>query len=162
MEITYWQKQTDKPLFPEILWSRPENRLGAGKLLIVGGNAQTIAAPLNAHTAAMEAGVGSARVLLPEHVKKVFGALVAEAEFALSNPSGGFATQSLDALLMHASWADAVLLAGDFGRNSETSAVIEKFLQKFSGLVVITQDAVESLYHFAPELVQRNDTLIVA
>lgn len=159
----YWQKQTaDKPLFPEILWSRPENRSGAGKLLIVGGHYQSIAAPLHAYSAAEEAGVGTSRVILPDHVKKVFGAMVAEAEFAPSNPSGGFAAKALDELLMHATWADAVLLAGDFGRNSETSVVLEKFLQKTTKPVIITHDAVECLYSFAPELVGRPNTLIVA
>ena len=39
MNHDYWHKQTSsKPLFPELIWSRPENRQLAGKLLIIGGN----------------------------------------------------------------------------------------------------------------------------
>jgi len=163
MEPTNWQKQTaDKPLFPEILWSRPETRHGAGKLLIIGGNAHAISAPVTAYQYALDAGAGSARVILPDHVKKAFGRIVSEAEFAPSNPSGGFASSSLDTLLLHAQWADTVLLAGDFGRNSETSIVLEKFLQKTSKPVAITHDAVECLYGATEMLVKRPQTLVVA
>lgn len=162
MAYTAWQKQTaDKPLFPEILWSRPENRNGAGKLLIIGGNAHAISAPVTAYQYALDASAGSARVIMPDHVKKAFGKFVQEAEFAPSNPSGGFAVSSLDTLLMQAEWADTVLLAGDFGHNSETSIVLEKFLQKTSKPVVITHDAVECLYGSTEQLVKRPKTLLV-
>ena len=44
------QKQTKaKPFFPDLLWSRPENKFHAGKLLIVGGNAQAALAPAQAY-----------------------------------------------------------------------------------------------------------------
>ena len=39
MDYSYWKKQSiDAPLFPDIEWSKPENRLQAGKLGIIGGN----------------------------------------------------------------------------------------------------------------------------
>ena len=46
MAREYWQRQTsEKPLFADVLWSRPENRNLAGKLLIAGGNLYGFAAP---------------------------------------------------------------------------------------------------------------------
>ena len=53
MDRTYWHKQTvEKPLFPDILWSRPQNKRQAGKLLIVGGHAESFAAVGEAYAAA--------------------------------------------------------------------------------------------------------------
>ncbi len=40
-------------------------------------------------------------------------------------------------------WADATLLAGDFGRNSETAILLEQFIEKFRVQLVITQDAAD-------------------
>ncbi len=77
-----WLKQTNEALFPEILWSRPETKAGAGKLTIIGGNLHAIAAPINAYNYAFEAGVGAARVVMPESVRKSFGKIVHEAYFA--------------------------------------------------------------------------------
>lgn len=156
-----WLKQTDEPLYPEILWSRPENRNGAGRLLIIGGNAHAIAAPATAFAAAEDAGAGAVRVILPDHVRKTFGKFLPEAFFAPSTPSGSFGTSALTELLTQTEWADAVLLAGDFGRNSETASMIEKFVFKYDGLLCITQDTVEHCYNFADKLVVRPNTLIV-
>ena len=70
----YWLRQEQsKPLFPELEWSRPENRLAAGKLLVAGGNAHGFAAPAEAYTAAVKAGAGTVRVLLPDAIRKIVG-----------------------------------------------------------------------------------------
>ena len=58
MNTDYWQKQADEPLFPDILWSRPENKAGAGKLAIVGGNAHAFSAPGMAYDMTLQAGAG--------------------------------------------------------------------------------------------------------
>ena len=131
MKPEYWLTQTkDKPLFPELEWSRPENRSAAGKLLIIGGNAHGFAAPAEAYAVATKAGIGTARVLLPDAVRKIVGRLWENGEFAPSTPSGSFGQKALDEFLLQGSWADAVLFAGDLGRNSETAILLEKSLQK--------------------------------
>src|SRR3989344_1032892 len=100
MENTYWHKQAkDKPLFEDLLWSRPENKARAGKLLIIGGNAHTFAAPAAAFVSAAKAGAGSVRALMPDKLKKTIGSSLAEAQFAPSTPSGSFSRKALvDAL----------------------------------------------------------------
>lgn len=158
----YWQKQlADTPLFPDILWSRPENKLGAGKLTIIGGNDHGFGAPGAAYNTAEKAGVGVCRVILPDAVKKVVSTLLPDADFAPSTPSGSFAKTSLSELLYAAQWGDACLLAGDFGRNSETAIVLEQFVQKFDGKLVITQDAVDYFRELPLQIVDRPDTLVV-
>ena len=114
--------------FPDLHWSRPENRLHAGKLLVIGGNLHGFAAPAEAYSEADKAGAGAVRVLLPDATQKLIGKFVPEAEYAPSTPSGSFAQLSLNEWLISSSWADHVLLAGDLSRNSETAIVIEKFL----------------------------------
>ena len=143
MEHTYWLKQGAEPLFPDILWSRPESKMGAGKLAIIGGNSHGFSAPGIAYGAAQQAGAGVTRVLLPDAVKKVVKGLLPDADFAPSTPSGSFSKQSLSELLQLANWSDCVLLAGDIGRNSETSIVLEDFVHKYTELLVVAQDAVD-------------------
>jgi hypothetical protein len=162
MSEDFWQKQTaDNPLFPAILWSRPETKMGAGKLLIIGGNSFGFAAPGQAYAAAATAGVGVQRVLLPEALRPIVGSHMLEAEFAPNNPSGSFSHQALDAMLLHSHWADCVLLAGELGRNSETAITLEKFTKKYSGLLTITRDAADYFLKTPEDILDRGNTLIV-
>ena len=162
MERTYWHRQEpDKPLFADLLWSRPENRTHAGKLLIVGGNMHGFAAPAEAYGAAMAAGVGTARVLLPLAVKKTAGNLLPDLEYAVSTPSGSFAQAALGELAEHGRWADSVLFAGDLGHNSETAVLLEKYLTEYKGLVCLAQDAADYCLNLSELVMNRPDTLLV-
>lgn len=162
MDRTYLQKQDPKqPLFPDLLWSRPETKAGAGKLLIVGGNAHGFAAPAEAVSFADAAGVGLTRVLLPHHVKRLLPKGLLEVEFAPGTPSGSFARSALAEICDAAAWADGVLLAGDFGRNSETAILLEQFATKYTGQLTITQDAAEYFTKLPQPIVNRPETLMV-
>lgn len=157
-----WIKQTlNEPLFGDLLWSKPENRLHAGKLLIVGGNSHAVAAPGQAFSAAAKAGAGTVRVLLPDSTKKLVGKVFPEAEFAASTPSGSFARKALDQLLENAAWADGVLLAGDFGRNSETAILLESFAAKYSGQLTVAQDGLDYFLDTNSIFFSRENTLAV-
>jgi hypothetical protein len=162
MERAFWRKQTkDQPLFPDLLWSRPENKQHAGKLLIIGGNLHGFAAPAEAYQEATAAGIGTARVLLPVSIKNIAGRLLETVGYATSTPSGSFSRQALAEFLEHAAWADGVLLAGDLGRNSETAIVIESFLTKNSSLVTLVKDAADYMVATPEMLLNRTQTLLV-
>jgi hypothetical protein len=162
MPEDYWVKQAeDKPIFEDILWSRPENRASAGRLLIVGGNAHGFAAPAEAYQAAVKAGIGTGRVLLPDVLQKTVGPVLENVEFAPSTPSGSFGKSALNEMLIQASWAEAVLLAGELGRNSETAALLELFVSKYSGQLTITRDAVDYFNHVPLSVAQRPETTLV-
>lgn len=157
----YWQKQTaDKPSFPDLLWSRPENKNQAGKLLIVGGNVHGFAAAGEAYTEATRSGIGTARVLLPDSLQKTVGKVFEAGEYAPSSASGSFSQTALAEMLATASWADATLLAGDFGRNSETAILLEKFTEKYQGQLTITQDALD-YFTKSDQILRRENTLLV-
>src|ERR1700694_1895314 len=117
--MDYWYKQDMyQALFPDLVWSRPENRQQAGKLLIISGSAAGFAVAGQAFSSAEKAKVGVVRVVLPELLRKsVPREIQFELDFAPSVAYGSFAKIALNDLLAHASWADAVLLPGGIGRN---------------------------------------------
>lgn len=162
MDHTYWYKQNAAaPLYPDLLWSRPENRAHAGKLLIVGGNAHGFAAAGEAYSEAAKAGIGTARVLLPDSLKQTVGKVFEAGEYASSTPSGSFSRQALAELQAMSQWADGVLLAGDLGRNSETAILLENFITNYSGQLTLTQDAADYFTKLPQNLLQRPNTLLV-
>jgi hypothetical protein len=162
MGSEYWHKQTpDKPLYPDLLWSRPENRLLAGKLLIIGGNVHGFAAAGEAYQVATAAGIGVARMYLPDSLRKLLGHAFDAGEFGPTTPSGSFSQLALGEALAMANWADSVLLAGDLGRNSETAIFLEKFAAKYTGQLTITKDAADYFMSTPTALLARPDTLLV-
>lgn len=162
MNYSYWHKQSvETPLYPDLLWSRPENRASAGKLLIIGGNAHGFNAVSTAYSAAIAAGVGSCRTLLPDVLQKSVGKVMPDVQFAPSTPSGSFARQAAGDILVAASWADAVLLAGDVGHNSETVVCMEAFLRAYDGIAVLAGDTINNFLLSPESILDRQLTLIV-
>ncbi len=157
-----WLKQTENSLFPDLLWSRPENKRHAGKLLIIGGNSHGFLAVGATFSAAQQAGAGSVRVVLPNSLEKTLRKTFPEAEFAPSTPSGSFARLALDTALKSTEWADGVLLAGNFGKNSETSIFIESFLDKYSGPLCVAGDSLDYFLQNPSDLTHRTNTTICA
>lgn len=162
MDFDYWRRQDpDKPLFPDIEWSRPQQRALAGKLVIIGGNQHGIAAVAQAYSDAQEVGVGSVRAILPHNFQKTIPANVTDTIFVPINPSGGMSSDALDQLKAGVAWADATLLIGDSGRNSETAILVENLLRQFDKPFVITRDAVDLLKNSAELLLTRPNTALV-
>ncbi|MDR0957031.1 MAG: hypothetical protein LBM09_00425 [Candidatus Nomurabacteria bacterium] len=188
MNESWWQKQeSGKPLFPDILWSKPENRDFAGRLAIIGGNAHSFAGVALAYKTALTVGVGKVRVIMPDVLKKVvcntenpsrhpelvsgsirfrnkFGMTIKNDDcfFAPSNPSGGLSKEALPNLYAVAEWADAMLFIGDSGQNSETAALAETFLsQDQTTPVVITRDAVDLVKNIGENLLNRGATHLI-
>jgi NAD(P)H-hydrate repair Nnr-like enzyme with NAD(P)H-hydrate dehydratase domain len=158
----YWHKQTTtKALFPDLLWSRPENKLQAGKLVIIGGSAQEFASVATAYQYAQTAGIGTVRVLLPDSLQKSIGRVFTAGEYAPATPIGSFGQQSLASWFDLSLWADGVLLAGDLGRNSETGILIEQYLSRYEGQVTITCDAVGFVTEIPMLVLNRERTCLV-
>lgn len=158
----YWQKQSpDTPLFPDIVWSKPEQRSAAGRLGIIGGNKLGFAAIADNYSLAYSSGIGQVRALLPEDLKKVIPTTVTETVFAASNPSGGLSKDALPDMRALGEWASTVLFLGDAGKNSETAIAYETFISEYEGPLVITRDAFDLVKNSASSLVERPDTLLV-
>lgn len=161
MTPEFWLKQdAAKPLFPQLAWSRPENRQMAGKLLIVGGHINGFLAPAEAYTESIHAGIGTSRVLVPNAIQKIVGPSIENGEFAASTPSGSFSQKALIDVFDWAKWADAVLFAGDLGRNSETAILIEKFLTGCEVPTILTKDAVDYAVSLPQPALERPNTML--
>lgn len=156
-----WQTQSkDQPLFPDMLWSRPQNKRQAGKLLIIGGHGQQFARVAQAYQTSQEAGAGTVKIILPDSLRKVAES-IPNVQFAPSNPIGSFAKNALAELLDGSQWADAVLLAGDLGKNSETTAMLDSFLIKSDKLTVISNDSLQSIGLSLKEIADTGETDLV-
>jgi len=161
MTPEFWFRQgSGAALFPQLAWSRPENRQMAGKLLIVGGNLQGFLAPAEAYTESIHAGIGATRVLVPNAIQKIVGPSIENGEFAASTPSGSFSQKALIDVIDWSKWADGVLFAGDLGRNSETAILIEKFLRTCEVPTVLAKDAVDYVVSLPQPALERPNTTL--
>jgi len=167
MNPDFWRIQVrEKPLFPDILWSKPERKSAAGRLAIIGGNARGFAAVAAAFSVATKVGAGEIKIILPEILKKTLPVAIKDqfrdVIFAPNNPSGGFAKEAIHELNAAADFANLILFIGDSGQNSETAALLENFLRENSkSKVIITRDAVDLVKNAAEMVLQRENTHLV-
>ena len=162
MQYDYWHRQTPgKPLFEDIEWQKPQTKALAGKLLIIGGNKLGFAAVAQAYNDALAAGVGECRAILPDALKSVIDKFAFDCVYVPTNQSGGMSKEALPIIEASAAWADAVLLIGDAGRNSETAIMLEQFLSRTPKPIILTRDAVDLLRTNAAELLERGKTTFV-
>ena len=154
-----WQSQKDEPLFPDVIWSRPETKKGRGKLLIIGGSAGAMSNVASSFTIAQQSGAGTIYLLVPDSLEKLTKH-IPEIEYAPSNQSGSFARNSLDKFIDMSRNVEGVLFAGDIGKNSETSLMLESFLNKYQGLVFIDSKSLESFTINFEDLLSRGQTVL--
>ncbi|MEO5690720.1 MAG: hypothetical protein ABIQ64_00860 [Candidatus Saccharimonadales bacterium] len=158
---SYWLKQSStKALFPDIEWTRPEQRSRAGKLAIVGGNKLSFVAVATAYAEATAVGAGQVRVVLPDALKPVIPVTILDTVFTASTPSGGMSKEDIGTVIAATEWADHTLCIGDAGRNSETAIVYETLLDS-SKPMTVTRDAVDLLRSSPQRLVERPQTTLV-
>jgi hypothetical protein len=162
-EHPYWHKQTiDKPLYPDIEWSKPEQRSNSGRLGIIGGNKLGFISVAESYTTALQTGSGEVRVLLPDILRKSIPVTMTDVIFGATNPSGSLANNALVEMKSIGDWATGILLIGDTGRNSETAILYENFVQQYVGPLTISRDAIDLLKNSSSMLVDRPNTLMVA
>ena len=163
MYYSFWKKQpADSPLFPDIEWSKPEQRAKAGRLAIIGGNKLGFAGVAEAYGIAISTGVGESKALLPDALRRTIPKTMTAAIFAPTNPSGSLSKDALTEMAALGSWADSVLLIGDAGRSGETAVLYEQFISTYHGQLVITRDAIDLVKNSAQLLVERPETVLVA
>jgi len=162
MSYEYWQKQSiDSPLFENLIWSKPQQKSRAGKLLIIGGNLHSISLPGEAYEIAQKQLVGDCKVVMPDATKKLLGSKPPlSIEFSSSTPSGSFSSKAYDDLVSFISWSNATLFAGDFSHSSETAILFEK-LVSVPGMQIYTLDSVDNFIINPMSILNREDTLLV-
>lgn len=162
MDYPYWQKQElHQPLFPDLVWSKPEQKQLAGKLGIVGGNKLGFAAASNSFQQAIDYGIGEARLLLPDSLKSVMPRNIPDILFAPSNSAGSFSGEASSELKALGDFADATLLIGDSGKNSQTALLFGSFIANYEKPTIITRDAVDLLMQEMPDILQKDNVVLI-
>lgn len=163
MDYSYWKKQLPpKALFPDIEWSKPEQKTYAGRLAIIGGNKLGFAGVAESYGVATAAGVGQVRVLLPDALRKTIPKTITDTLFAPTNISGSLAKEAVGEMRAIGQWAESILLSGDAGRSSETAILYEQFVSEYEGQLIITRDAIDLLKNSTETLVDRPKTVLIA
>ena len=165
----YWQKQQlGKPLYDDVLWSKPERRDQAGRLTIVGGNSRGFWSVAAAYQVARRTGVGEIRVIMPDSLKAKLPAQVClqmdDLLLVPSNPSGGMALAAEKCLDVAAGWSGQMLFIGDSGANSETAQLLQKFIADEACLditVTVARDAVDLVIYDAELVLNRPKCCLV-
>ena len=158
----YWkQQQPTKPLFPDIEWSKPEQKSSRGRLGIIGGNKLGFAGIAESYSTALNTGAGEVRVLLPDCLRKSIPPSMTDVVFAACNPSGSLSRDAMPDLTALGTWASCLLLAGDAGRNSETAIAYSDLIRDYSGPLVITRDAIDLVKNDSEALVNRENTVLI-
>lgn len=144
-----------KPSFPNMLWSKPENRTYAGRILILGGSSTHFNNTSLVYSILSKEVINSAQICLPDSLKKRIGPILKEAYYLPSNPSGGLAKDALDEIISLTKSYDHTLICGDLGSNSETEILIEQLLEKTDNWITLSGDSINLLYTSAAKILSR-------
>lgn len=156
------QKQSAKPLFPKILWERPINKRAAKSLLIIGGHATQFSATQLAYQEALAAGIGEAKVVLPDSVLKLTGhSNLPDCLFVPSNNSGAMAKAALEEILVYAGESDGILLAGELSENAETVSMLEGLVEQVKNPLAMTDEVIKSLLFATGKLIGGKNRLLI-
>lgn len=137
-----WITQDPKnPLYPNLIWSKPENVSTLGNILLIGGNQYDFKNLATIYTSLSSLRIKNIKLVLPNILKKTLRLDSTIAEYLDSTPSGSLARKGLDNLLAFSSWADLIIIGGDLGKNAETRLLIEEFVSKNSKPLIYTQDS---------------------
>lgn len=159
----YWHRQeTDKPLYADILWSRPENKRLAKKLVSIGGNSHAFMNVAASYELVLEAGIGSCRVVLPDKLEKVIGKSIENVVYLPSDASGGISKDAVNAMHGYAEWGNGVFFSGDLGHSSETAVFTERFVRDTNSNLILSGDSLDAFYENPDILFDKEGTLFVA
>ena len=162
MKHDYWLKQTSKqPAFPDVEWNRPQQASRAGRLAIVGGAGLHFFGVTSSFEAATAAGAGEIRVLLPDSLQRTIPRTVSETRFLATTPAGSISAEAATDLQAASSWSTVTLLAGDFGKNSETAVAITRSALAATSPLIIARDSIDLLMQDISSFISRPSTTLI-
>jgi NAD(P)H-hydrate repair Nnr-like enzyme with NAD(P)H-hydrate dehydratase domain len=106
---------------------------------MVGGHRHGFRELQAVYEAAVDAGVGSCTVAMPDSLKPLAGEL-ADAVWLPSTASGSIARPAAAAVLEQARLADAVIIGPNLSQNAETTLMAETVLREVSKPIIFVED----------------------
>lgn len=153
MALTY-TLQSDKPLFPDLLWSRPTLRSRGGRLLIVGGHKHEFSLVQAIYQVAEASGIGEVQAALPDTLQRLVGG-GDFGHFLPATVAGSLGRAALGELIHLAHDYDGIIIGANLTNNSETGIMIESLISQSEQPVVITEETINTL-KFNPDLITGN------
>jgi|GEM_PF-3442542 len=157
----FTQQTKGKAQYPEMLWSKPENRNYAGKMALIGGNLNGFSNLSNSYALLQKEVINSVSIELPDSLLKKLHGLLPEGIYLPSNPSGGLSKKALSEMLIHSINSDHTLMIGDLGQNSETEILIERFFEEHKGWTTIANDTIDLIGNVPNKILSRGKVNIV-
>lgn len=155
-----WIKQSGQPLFPDILWNRPLNRKTGKQLLIMGGHSKQFSIVQQTYQAALAAGIGQAKSVLPDSLRPYLGN-APDCLLVRSTPAGSFARGAYEPIRGYLNESDGLLLPGDLSKNPETTSLVERLLSGTGKPVFITPKVIEASLERPMSLLNGSPRIII-
>lgn len=159
--INFSHQIKGKAEYPEMLWSKPENRNYAGRLTLIGGNSNSFANLSKTFALLQKEIINSVNIELPDSLLKKLHGLLPEGIYLPSNPSGGLSKKALSEMLVYSANSDHTLIIGDLGQNSETEILIERFFEEFKGWTTIANDTIDLIGNVPNKILSRGKINLV-
>ncbi len=156
-----WFKQTKDPMFPDIIWSKPEHKSKSGRVLVIGGSKNNLHCLSQAYQNLTEAKVGALFLIAPDSLKKQIQPLISEAEFVPSTKLGSISEKSLSTIKSFAERSDAIFICGDLSHNSETTSVVENVVNYIKAPIIVTDDGLDAISNLGYKLMTVPDLFVV-
>jgi NAD(P)H-hydrate repair Nnr-like enzyme with NAD(P)H-hydrate dehydratase domain len=152
-------RQTDKPVFPDIFWSRPTTKARAGRLLIVGGQRHEFSQVQAIFEMSQASGSGYVQAAMPDSLRPLlrdnaFGHLLP------ATSSGSLGRAATAELLQLAEDYDALIVGANLTNNSETGILIETLIREVERPIIITEETI-GILKFHPDLITGNPKALV-
>lgn len=137
----------DSPLFPDLLWARPERKELAGRLLIIGGSSHGFASTIKSYKYAQEGGIGEVKVVLPLSIKRHLSLIAGPSMdmiYVAATNTGSFARKAMGDTKPYLDWADTVLMPGELTSNAESTLLAEDVLRSTTRPIVLAGDSIKA------------------
>ncbi|MBR0460819.1 hypothetical protein IJI91_02425 [Candidatus Saccharibacteria bacterium] len=160
MNPDYWQKQS-KPLFENLIWNIPEQKQGT--IALIGGNSQNFRTiERTASYIADKFPLKATEIILPDSLERKLPPLE-NIHFMPSTASGSFANSAQLTNYCSASVnTDAVILLGDFSKNSETATAVTTLIQNTSTPIYLTRDTIDLATDTATSWLEQTNINLIA
>ncbi|HEX7259401.1 MAG TPA: hypothetical protein VF272_00525 [Candidatus Saccharimonadia bacterium] len=157
--IPVFERQTDTPLFPDMLWNRPAMKSRGGRLLVLGGQTNEFSLLQAIYQMAETAGIGEVVVAMPDSLRRSAGK-AGYGQFVPASSSGSLGKAALGEIVHLAGEADAVIIGANLTNNAETGMMIESLVRELDSRVIFTEEAFEIL-QFHPDFITGNPKALV-
>lgn len=151
------EKQSDKVLYGDILWSRPVRR--TGRILLVGGHRDGFAELQKLYQGFEKAQVAECQLALPDKLSKLVGNLEG-VNLLASTPSGSIARDALSELVYLSNESDLVSLGPDLSNNSETILTAQRLIAQTRASILIPPQSTEQLLSEAGQWKNKDNLLL--